>query len=161
MFTRIGYFVSVLKAVKELTLNEMIDSLSPAGGHFEKRVAANNPRLYVTAEITINGVTYRTDKALFDTGAFVSGASREFLPPALSESGVKGIAYGVGSGPAETPICRASISLPGGITFPDVELWLLSLPENVADVIIGMDLIAAGELRLERDEESLLFSFKV
>lgn len=160
MFKKTGYFGSIWSADKSArrTLNDM---LHDRGGQFVVSVPADNPKLYVSADVIVDRKTFRSDRVLFDTGAFVSGISKDILPAVPTGIMSVATAYGVGSGAMDTFTFPACISLPGGIEFNGIDLWILDIPERIADVIIGMDLISRGDLTLKRDGEAIVFTFQV
>ncbi len=120
----------------------------------------NKPLLYSMAKITVNGKTLSTDRAIWDTGATITAFSNkiaEFLGASASESGVSISASNKG----ESNIYHATIELPGGIVFKDVEIWGMSLSDYAADVIIGMDIISQGKLVVEIQNGIPTFSFTI
>ena len=118
------------------------------------------PLLYSMARITINGRTFSTDKAIWDTGATITAFSNriaESLDASASESGISISA----SDTSESNIYHGTIELPGGIVFRNAEIWGFPLSDFAADIIIGMDIISQGKLVVEMQNSIPTFSFTI
>lgn len=118
------------------------------------------PKLYSSAKVTINGKTISTDKAMWDTGATItaiSHATAERYHAVPYDSGISISA----TDRSDADIYLATIELPGGIIFHDVEVWDFSLSHIDAEVIIGMDIISQGKLVVETVNGIPMFSFSM
>lgn len=152
---KIGYFG---------TLDKVRNQDQSDAGHRHKKKSftlsydPDDPKLYSSAKITIRDQTIYTDKALWDTGATISAIShstaRQFdaLP---SESGTSISA----TSRSDSDIYLATVELPGGIVFHDVEMWDVDLSDHGAEVVIGMDIISRGRLTVETIHGVPTFSF--
>ncbi len=136
----------------------------PGKKHCEKSFAlsydANDPKLYSPAKITIGEKIRQTTKALWDTGATItaiSHATAEHFNAVPQDFGVSISA----TGRNDANIYLATIELPGGIVFHDVEVWDVDLSDHGAEVVIGMDIIARGRLVVETVNGTPMFSFSV
>ena len=118
------------------------------------------PLLYSSAKITFDGKTFSTDRAIWDTGSTVTAFSQKIADgfhasPTCSGSSVSA------SDTVKSDIYVATIELPGGIIFHDVEVWGMPLSSFTADIIIGMDIISQGRLVVETQNGIPTFSFSV
>lgn len=116
--------------------------------------------LYSNAKITIGNKIIETNKAIWDTGATITAISHavsNYLSVLLKESGTVISA----TDRSERDIYLATIELPRGIVFRDMEVWDIGLDSYAAEVIIGMDIISKGRLIVEMVNGVPTFSFSV
>ncbi|MBO6268600.1 MAG: retroviral-like aspartic protease family protein [Clostridium sp.] len=158
MFTRVG-FVGLCDGIVTGAAPEHGPVGRPVSGVMNIPFSPGNLKLFVPADISISGRTFHTDRALFDTGATITAASPSVIGHLAGDSVYDGIAHGV-CGDSAAQICSASLSLPGGILIPDVSLWLFDLPEQTADLIIGMDVISRGHFTIDGTCDRPYFSFR-
>lgn len=117
-------------------------------------------KLYSHAKITIGSRTIFTDKAMWDTGATITAISHktanrfDVLP---DDSGTSISASGV----SDADIYIATIELPGGIVFENIEVWDVDLSDHGAEIIIGMNIISQGRLVVENINGVPMFSFSI
>ena len=146
------------------TLDKVVDRRQSSAGHCRKKKSftlsydPDDPKLYSSAKITIGGQTVYTDKALWDTGTTISAIShstaRQFdAPPSESGTSISATSR------SDSDIYLATIELPGGIIFHDVEMWDVDLSDHGAEVVIGMDIISRGRLTVETIHGVPTFSF--
>lgn len=120
----------------------------------------DDPKLYSYAKITVGDKTFITDKALWDTGATITAISyavaRE-LDALPSDTGISISA----TDRSDSDIYLATVELPGGIVFHDVELWDIDLADHGAEIVIGMDIISRGTLVIGTTDGLPTFSFRI
>lgn len=118
------------------------------------------PILYSYAKITIGDKVFATDKAVWDTGAMITIAAhcmaREF-PVDPVETGTSISA----TNRSDSDIYLATLELPGGIVFENIEIWDVDLEVHNADIVIGMDIISQGRLVVEAVNGIPMFSFEI
>lgn len=118
------------------------------------------PILYSSAKVTIGGKTIFTDKAIWDTGAtmtFISHATAERFGTVPDDHGTSISA----TDRNDADIYLATVELPGGIIFRDIEVWDVDLSHHGAEVVIGMDIISKGKLVVETVNNIPTFSFSI
>lgn len=118
------------------------------------------PVLYSYAKIVIGDKIIATDKAMWDTGATITAISHsaaEKLDTAPSDTGTSISA----TDKNDSDIYLATLELPGGIVFHDVEVWDVDLSDHGAEVVIGMDIISKGRLVVETVNGIPMFSFSI
>lgn len=118
------------------------------------------PMLYSHAEVTICGKTIATNRAIWDTGATISALSKRMEEKVGALPDEEGIMHGA-TGNSDSNIYCATVELPGGIVFRDVDMWGIGLPGLDVDVVIGMDIISRGKLVVETVGGVPMFSFSV
>lgn len=120
----------------------------------------DKPILYSYAKITIGDRTIATDKAMWDTGAtitVISHSTAKQFDAAPDDIGTSISA----TDRLDSDIYLATIELPGGIIFHDIEVWDVDLSDHGAEVIIGMDIISRGRLVVETVNGVPMFSFSI
>ena len=118
------------------------------------------PFLYSYAKITIGDIVIATDKAAWDTGATITVISHSGARMAGTKPDGTGISTSATT-KRDSDIYHATIELPGGIIFRDVELWDMDLTLNGPEVLIGMDIISQGRLVVENVNGIPMFSFEI
>ena len=118
------------------------------------------PLLYSYAKITIDGRSIATDRAIWDTGATITAISRKISEQFDSDPNESGTSISA-TDHSDSDIYLATVELPGGIIFRDVDVWDIGLPDYAADVIIGMDIISQGKLIVETVNGVPTFSFSI
>lgn len=116
--------------------------------------------LYSYAKITIGDQTIATDRAMWDTGAtrtFIAHSTAEKFDTTPDEVGTSISA----TDRSDSDIYYATVELPGGIIFRNVEVWDVDLSDHGAEVIIGMDIISQGKLVVETVNGMPMFSFSI
>ena len=116
-------------------------------------------KLFSKAKITSSDKIYETDRAIWDTGASItaiSHAGARKLAAAPSERGTTISATDL----CTSDIYLATVELPGGIVFKDIELWDVDLSDAQYDVVIGMDIISRGDLHVISSTGSHAFYFE-
>lgn len=118
------------------------------------------PVLYSYAKVVIGDKVFATDKAMWDTGATItaiSHSSAKKLDAIPSESGTTVSA----TDKNDSDIYLATLELPGGIVFHDIEVWDVDLSDHGAEIVIGMDIISQGRLVVETVNGIPMFSFMI
>lgn len=118
------------------------------------------PFLYSYAKITIGDTVIATDKAIWDTGATITVISHSKATMAGTKPDELGTSTSATTRQA-SGIYHATIELPGGIIFHDMELWDMDLALNGPEVLIGMDIISQGRLVVETVNGIPMFSFEI
>lgn len=118
------------------------------------------PVLYSYAKILIGDRVIATDKAMWDTGATITAISHSAaknLDTTPSDTGTSISA----TDRSDSDIYLATLELPGGIVFHDVEVWDVDLSDHGAEVVIGMDIISRGRFIVETVNGIPMFSFSI
>lgn len=118
------------------------------------------PILYSYAKITIGDQTIATDKAMWDTGATITVISHAIAEKIEVEPDETGTSISA-TDRSDSDIYLATVELPGGIIFRDVEMWDVDLSDHGAEVVIGMDIISRGRLVVETVNGIPMFSFSI
>lgn len=117
-------------------------------------------KLYSHAKITIGEKTIFTDKAMWDTGATITAISHKTAEQFNALPDDIGTSISA-SGCSNADIYKATIELPGGIVFQDIEVWDVDLSDHGAEVVIGMNIISQGRLVVENTNGVPMFSFSI
>lgn len=144
-------YIGVLNGIKKPLLEKKTFTLL-----YDKE----KPILYSYAKITIGDTVIATDKAMWDTGATITVISHAMalkVDAAPNDSGTSISA----TDRNDADIYLATVELPGGIIFHDVEVWDVDLADHGAEVIIGMDIISQGRLVVETVNGIPMFSFEI
>lgn len=113
---------------------------------------------YDTATPPTNLVSKKYN-AIWDTGATNTVITRKVVQDGgLATTGVAMARHGGGESPANTYL--VSIFLPNKVVFPQVRVTQGILPAAV-DLLIGMDIIGAGDFAVTNHDEKTVFSYKV
>ena len=153
---KIGY-VGTLRGVKN---GEIETGSSNRKKSFSLSYNPEKPILYSYARIIIGDKSIATDKAIWDTGAtmtFVSHDMAERFDATPDDFGTSISA----TDRNDADIYLATVELPGGIVFSDVEVWDIDLSDHGAEVVIGMDIISRGRLVVDTVDGTPMFSFSV
>lgn len=154
---RIGY-TGILNGIKKDS--DQQKTASSRLKSFSLSYDLDKPLLYSYAKITIGDRTITTDRAIWDTGATITAISHKVskqFDSVPSESGTSISATDC----SDSDIYLATVELPGGIVFYNVDVWDIGLPDYAADVIIGMDIISQGTLIIETVNGVPMFSFSI
>ncbi len=98
-------------------------------------------------------------RAIYDTGATHSSVS----PRVVSDLGLPSIGatqVGVGGGSVTTNSHLVNIGLPNRVMFPMVRVAALALHHGM-DVLIGMDILGAGDFAVTHPQGKTTFSFRI
>lgn len=118
------------------------------------------PVLYSYAKITIGDKVFATDRAVWDTGATITIATHKIAKEFDTVPVDTGISVSA-TDRSDSDIYLATLELPGGIVFENVEIWDVDLEVHNADIVIGMDIISQGRLVVETVNEIPMFSFEI
>lgn len=118
------------------------------------------PILYSYAKITIGDKVFATDKAVWDTGATITIATHAIAKEFDTKPADTGTSIST-TDRRNSDIYLATLELPGGITFENVEVWDIDLEVHNADIVIGMDIISQGRLVVEAVNGIPMFSFEI
>lgn len=153
---KIGY-MGILDGIKKDSCNSEKKSTYKS---FSLSYSVDKPILYSYAKITIGDHSIVTDKAMWDTGAtitVISHAVAERFNTQPHETGTSISATDC----SDSDIYLATVELPGGIVFHNVEVWDVDLSDHGAEVIIGMDIISRGKLVVETVDGVPMFTFGI
>lgn len=144
-------YIGVLTGEKKTTLKKK---------SFRLLYDKDKPILYSYAKVTVGDKIIATDKAMWDTGATITAISH-----AMAEE-AEAVAFDSGTSVSATDrkgsdIYLATVELPSGIIFRNVEVWDIDLTYHGADVVIGMDIISQGRLVVETVNGIPMFSFEI
>lgn len=103
---------------------------------------------------------FATDKAVWDTGATITIAAHKMAKEFDTEPADTGTSISA-TDQKDSDIYLATLELPGGIIFKDVEVWDIDLEVHNADIVIGMDIISQGRLVVETVNGIPMFSFEI
>ena len=154
---RIGYS-GILNGAKNNT--KPVTASQSTKRAFSLSYDPNNLRLFSSAKITIGDKTLFTDKAMWDTRATItaiSHATAQQYNAAPNETGTSISA----TDRLDTDIYQATVELPGGIVFRDIDVWHISLSYLDVEIVIGMDIISQGKLVVETVNDVPMFSFSI
>lgn len=118
------------------------------------------PVLYSYAKITIGDKVFATDKAMWDTGATITIATHRIAKEFDADPVDTGTSISA-TDRSDSDIYLATLELPGGIVFENVEVWDIDLEVHNADIVIGMDIISQGRLVVETVNGIPMFSFEI
>lgn len=97
--------------------------------------------------------------ALYDTGATHSAISPKVVQE-LNLPIIRATRVGVGGGFHDTTSHLVNIKLPSNVMCPNFQVAKLLVPSG-EDVVIGMDIIGAGDFAVTQDKGNTVFSFRV
>jgi len=98
-------------------------------------------------------------KALYDTGATNSSVSPNVVAD-LNLSSIGARKVGVGGGELDTTSHLVNIGLPNAVMFQMMSVAKIALQGEI-DVLIGMDIIGAGDFAVTHQRDCTTFSFCV
>jgi predicted aspartyl protease len=107
---------------------------------------------------TANVPSSKKYRAIYDTGATHSSIS----PQVVSDLGLPSVGatqVGVGGGSVTTTSHLVNIGLPNRVMFPTMRVAALALHHGM-DVLIGMDIIGAGDFAVTHQQGKTMFSFR-
>lgn len=117
-------------------------------------------RLFSSAKVTIGDKTFFTDKAMWDTGSTITAISHATAQQYHAIPNETGTSISA-TDRLDADIYQATIELPGGIVFRDIDLWDISLSHLDVEIVIGMDIISQGKLLVETVNGTPMFSFSI
>lgn len=118
------------------------------------------PILYSYAKIAIGDKVFATDKAVWDTGVTITIAAHRIARELPADPAGTGTSISA-TDRSDSDIYLATLELPGGIVFENIEVWDIDLEVHNADIVIGMDIISQGRLVVETVNGIPMFSFEI